>query len=161
MDYFERITHLLSGILNWIAACSIVAMMILTCADVILRLFNRPIEGTYEIVSFLGAVTISFALAKTTFDQGHIAVKILMSRLPPPTRAFITLITRILTTGLFALISWQSAVFATDLWRNAEVSPTIALPFYPIVYGIALSSAVVCLVSLIDIPKLVAKPSNP
>lgn len=157
MDYFERISRSLSSAFNWIAGCSIVAMMLLTCLDVILRILYEPITGTYEIVGLLGAVTISFALAKTSLDQGHIAVKLLMLRLPPRARAIITLITRILTLGLFALISWQSSVYATDLWRTAEVSPTIALPFYPIVYGVAVTCALVCLVSLVDISKLVAK----
>jgi len=28
--------------------------MLLTCADVVMRLFDRPIPGTYELVGYLG-----------------------------------------------------------------------------------------------------------
>jgi len=41
--------------LYWIAGSAIVAMMLLTCTDVVLRYFRKPIPGTYELVCFLGA----------------------------------------------------------------------------------------------------------
>lgn len=157
MVYFERIAQSLSLMFNWIAAGSIVSMMVLTCADVILRVFSTAITGTYEVVSFLGAVTISFALAKTTLDQGHISVQLVMSKLSPPMKTAVAFFTQILTICLFAMVSWQSAKYATDLWRSGEVSQTIGLPFFPIVYGIAFTSAAVCLVVLVDILRLVAK----
>lgn len=157
MDYFERTAASLASALNWVAGWSIVAMMLLTGVDVILRIVYEPITGTFEIIGLLGAITISFALAKTTLEQGHIAVKLLMVRLPPRPQAVITFITRILTLVLFGLLSWQSAVYATDLWQSNEVSPTLGLPFHPVVYGMAFSCAFVCLLNLLDIFKLAAK----
>lgn len=157
MDNFEKMAASLAAALNWVACWSIVAMMLLTGLDVILRIVYEPITGTFEIIGLLGAITISFALAKTTLEQGHIAVKLLMVRLPPRPRAVINFTTRVLTMVLFGLLSWQSAVFATDLWEGHEVSPTLGLPFHPVVYGIAFSCAFVCLLSLLDIFKLVTK----
>jgi TRAP-type C4-dicarboxylate transport system permease small subunit len=160
MDYFDRITRSLASALNYVAGWSIVAMMLLTGLDVILRIVYEPITGTYEIIGLLGAVTISFALAKTTLDQGHIAVKILMQRMPPRPKVVITFITRISTLFLFALLSWQVAVFATDLWKAKEVTPTLGLPFHPVIYGISFACAFVCLLSLLEIIKLVTKRQN-
>ena len=83
MAYFERISRWFSGVLNLIAAGSIFVMMLLTCSDVVMRLFRIPIPGTYEVVGFFGAVAISFALSKTTVGHGHIVVKILTSLTVP------------------------------------------------------------------------------
>ena len=72
----------LASAFNSVAAVAVVGMMVLTCLDVLLRLLRNPIPGTYEIVCMLGAVFVSFSLARTTVDQGHIAVDFLVQRLP-------------------------------------------------------------------------------
>jgi TRAP-type C4-dicarboxylate transport system permease small subunit len=54
---------------------------------------------------------------------------------------------------LFALIAWQSVIYANDLYASHEVSLTLELPFYPFVYGIGFSAAVVCLILLSDFIK--------
>ena len=62
----ETIKTQIFKIVRWIdlvSAAAIVAMMTLTCADVVLRWFRHPIKGTYELVSFLGAIAVSFAIA--------------------------------------------------------------------------------------------------
>jgi len=69
MFRFGKIITLLSRRLNWIAAGAIIVMMLLTTADVILRIFRHPIPGTYEIVGLLGAVVVSFSLAYTTVEK--------------------------------------------------------------------------------------------
>jgi hypothetical protein len=42
-------------------------------------------------------------------------------------------------------------VYANDLRLSNEVSLTLELPFYPFVYGIGLSAAIVCLILLCDL----------
>ena len=42
--------HQVSAGLNGVSAAAIALIMLLTCADVVLRLFGRPIPGTYELV---------------------------------------------------------------------------------------------------------------
>jgi len=44
---------------------TIVALMLLATGNVLLRLFHAPFRGTYEIVSFLGAIGVAFALHQT------------------------------------------------------------------------------------------------
>jgi TRAP-type C4-dicarboxylate transport system permease small subunit len=56
MNFFEKIGNELSRFLFWVAGTAIFLMMVLTCADVVLRFLRRPIPGTYELVCFLGSV---------------------------------------------------------------------------------------------------------
>jgi len=146
MPSFERFVTSLSRSLDKIAGWSLVAMMSLTVADVILRLFRRPILGTYEIVGLLGAIVIAFAMPHTTLQRGHVAVEIVVSRFSPSAQSLINLTTRILSILLFALIAWECLGYGNDLKAAGEVSMTIRLPFYPVLYGIALAAGVVCLV---------------
>jgi len=125
-------------------------MTVLTCADVILRLFRRPILGTYEIVGFLGAAVAAFAMAHTTIHRGHVAVEVLVSRLPVRVQVIIYLVTHLLGVVLFALIGYECVRFGNDLRLTGEVSLTLQIPFFPVLYAISFSSLVVCLVLLVD-----------
>ena len=147
-----------SRLLNWVAAWSLVAMMGLTCADIVLRrFFNRPILGTYEIVGFLGAIAAGFAMAQTTVDRGHVAVQVVVAKFPPRVQKIIYLITHLLSILVFALLAYECVRFGNDLRTSGEVSMTLQLPFFTVVYGIAFCAAVVCLVLIVDVLVVVTK----
>ncbi|GAI74746.1 unnamed protein product [marine sediment metagenome] len=141
-----------------IAAIAIFVMMSLTCVDVFLRyFFRKPITGTYEIVSFLGAVAVSFAMAHTLAEKGHVAVSLIVQLFPKKLQGIIESIISIFGIILFALIAWQSILYGVDCQRSGEVSMTLELPFYPIIYGIALGAGVVCLVLMVDLANAIVK----
>ncbi|PIE36305.1 hypothetical protein CSA56_00610 [candidate division KSB3 bacterium] len=152
-------THIvqLAKKLDMLAALAIVAMVCLTCADVLMRFFRRPIAGTYELVSFLGALTVSFAIAHTTAEQSHVAVSLIVRLLPQNIQRMIESVVALLGMFLFALISWQSVLYGMDCQAYGEVSLTLELPVHPIIYGIAFGAAVVCLVLLADFMDAIAK----
>jgi TRAP-type C4-dicarboxylate transport system permease small subunit len=157
MNVFERIANNLASKLYWIAGAAIVVMMLLTCTDVVLRYFRRPIPGTYELVCFLGAVAVSFAMAHTCVERGHVAVSVLVRLFPQRIQGLIGIITNSLGLVLFALLAWYSVLYANDLRASGEVSLTLQLPFYPFVYGIGFSAAAVCLILLTDLYKDLTK----
>jgi len=131
---------------NWIAAIAVTAMMLLTCADVLLRILRCPIPGTYEIVGLLGATFVSFSLAHTTTERGHIAVDFLVRKLSPMMQTLIDCINSIICALLFAVITWQSILYALDLKNSGEVSMTLQMPIHPFVFGIALGCGMLSLV---------------
>ena len=135
--------------------------MFLTCTDIVMRLFRRPIPGTYEIVGFLGAMVAGFALAQTTIERGHVAVQVVVTRFSPRWQKIIYLITHLLSILLFALLAWECMRYGNDFRVSGEVSLTIRIPFYPVVYGIAFSAAVVCLVLIVDILHVMTKRVEP
>jgi len=132
---------------------AIVLMMLLTCADIVLRFLRRPIPGTYELVRFLGAMAVAFAMAHTSVQQGHVAVSLVIRLFPQSVQGVIESITSSMAFVLFALIAWQSILYASDLHASGEVSLTLQLPFYPFVFGMGFSAAAVCLILLADILK--------
>ena len=157
MNSFQKIIYGLSRRLYWIAGAAIVAMMFITCADVVLRHFRMPIPGTYELVCFLGAVAVAFAMAYTSLEKGHISVSFVVALFPHRIQGLIESITHLFGVFLFGLIAWQSAIYANDLRLSGEVSLTLELPFYPFVCGIAFSAAVVSLILTSDLFKNIRK----
>lgn len=141
MTKIEIILRRLSGVLNALAAAAVMLMMLLTCADVVLRLFRRPIPGTYELVGFLGAVFVSFSLAQTALDRGHIAVDFLVRTLPEKAQQMVEAVNTAICTVLFALVCLQAADYADSVKHAGEVSMTLQMPLYPIVYGISAGCA--------------------
>lgn len=148
MEPFTRWLGTLSRALNSLAGAAVVAMMLLTCADIVLRLMRRPITGTYELVGFCGALAVSFALAQTSLDRGHIAVDFLVQRFPPRAQAAVEAVNSLVAAALFGLVAGQALRYADGLRRAGEVSMTLQIPVHPIVYGIALGCGVLCLVLL-------------
>ncbi len=161
MPYLEKISKDLARILAWVAGLAIVLMMLLTCADVVLRYLRRPIPGTYELVKFLGAVAVAFAMGHTLVQKGHVAVSLVVRILPARVQALIETVTGFFALVLFALITWQAVMYGNDLRATGEVSLTLQLPFYPFVYGVGFAAAAVCLVSftnlLNNLKKLLSK----
>lgn len=143
--------------LNGIAGLCLLGMTALTCADVILRLFRRPILGTYELVQFLGAAVAAFAMAHTTYQRGHVAVEVLVIRLSPKAQKVIYLFTQLLGLLLFGLLAYECIVYGNDFKRSGEVSMTLRIPFYPILYGISLASAAVCIVIIAELYQVFVK----
>ncbi|RLB27602.1 MAG: TRAP transporter small permease [Deltaproteobacteria bacterium] len=157
MFSFQRNSLLLARRFDMIAALAIFAMMALTCVDVFLRyFFRKPIPGTYEIVALLGAVAVSFAMAHTLVEKGHVAVSLIVQLFSKRLQGIIESIISIFGIILFALIAWQSILYGVDCQRSGEVSMTLELPFYPIIYGVALGAGVVCLVLLVDLVNAIA-----
>jgi TRAP-type C4-dicarboxylate transport system permease small subunit len=140
----------LSRALNTLAGGAIVAMMLLTCADVVLRLLRQPIPGTYEMVGFLGTVVAAFALAYTSLEKGHIAVEILVERLPHRVQTVIEAATALIGAALFWLLCWQSGLYAAELRHSGEVSVTLTMPIYPFIYGIAVGSGLLGLLLTVE-----------
>lgn len=154
-----KITRLLVELMNYLAALSIIAMMLLTCADVLLRFFKHPILGTYELVGLFGALTIAFAIPATTLSKGHVAVEFLVEKLPSSGQKICTIIANLLSLSLFALIAWQSFLYANMLKSTGEVTLSLQMPFYPVIYTIAAASLLVCIVLFLELLDLKPKGS--
>jgi TRAP-type C4-dicarboxylate transport system permease small subunit len=134
---FHSIVQRVNYSLFHVGGAALVFMMLITVADVILRKLGHPIIGTYEIVSFTGAVVIGFCIPWVTMRKSQIAVDFLTMRMSGKTRKTFRLWTRIVGIVLWSLIGYNLFLLGRDLYRSGEVSLTLQLPFYPVAFGIA------------------------
>jgi TRAP-type C4-dicarboxylate transport system permease small subunit len=144
----------LAQLINVIAGGFLTLMMLLTVADVILRSFRRPILGTYELVSFAGAIVIGFALPLTSWTKGHIYVDMILEKFPKPLRKFFDTCTKLMGFGFFLISGWMLIKVGMKIHQTGEVSFTLHMPIHPIAYGLGICCFIQCLVYLCDIVKI-------
>ncbi len=157
MVILDRISHYLNQILISIAGLFLIAMILLTCANVFLRLVWMPVRGTFELMGYFGAVLTAFVLGYTQIRRGHIAIDIVVLRFSKSAQGILNAINDVICMVFFALVTWQIAKYAGTLWETGEVTETLQIIYYPFTYGVAFGCAVLSLVFLTDFLKRVTK----
>lgn len=160
LEKANRLVHSLSKGMNRIAAWSVFFMMAITCADVILRYFRHPITGTFELVGLSGAVAVSFAMAQTTLEKGHIAVDFIVRKFSEKTRRWVERVNDAILSILFALISWHSFMLALSSKANNEGTMTLQVPLYPFILGISASFGLLFFISFLHFMLSFASPDG-
>jgi TRAP-type C4-dicarboxylate transport system permease small subunit len=150
--FTAAITNISKG-MQWVAGVTMCLIMAITLADVIMRPFGHPILGTFEIISFLGAIVVGFSVPYTSLMKGHIYVDFLINSFSSNRRAVLYGITRIMGIFLFCLLSWYFFSMMRDIYIKGEVSTTLKLPFYPLAAGLGVSCFLQVIVLTYDLVK--------
>ena len=154
MNHLEQINVFLNKILMIIGGVAVLSLMSLATGNVVLRFFfNTPYRGAYEVVGFLGAIVIAFALGYTQKRKDHIVVDILTERFPKQINRILDAINYFITMIFFAIVSWQIFVWGIKIAKSGEVSETIKIIFHPFVYCVAIGFLVFSLTLLNDFLK--------
>ena len=151
----ERFSGLLRRYLMIAGGVSLLALTLLATMNVALRIFRVPLSGTYEIVSFLGAIVTAGALGYTQKRKDHIVVDILSERFPAPVKRVLDRVSYALTLAFFSIVSWQTFVYGKRMMRTGEVSETLKIAYHPFVFFVSLGFAVLALTILLDLVETV------
>jgi len=155
MHSLETVSRILNKTLMIMAGLFLLAMMMLTCSNIVLRLVWVPIKGTFELMGFFGAVLTTFSLGYTQIHKGHILVDILTVRFSDRIQNGISLTGHFISMVFFFLVSWQIAKWASTLRTSGEVTETLRIIYYPFTYAAALGCGVLSLVFLVDFLKII------
>jgi TRAP-type C4-dicarboxylate transport system permease small subunit len=148
LNGYTRVVRILVLALAVLAGFGILGMMTVTCADVTLRMVNRPITGALDIVTILSALTIACALPYTTAVKGHVAIEYFFLKLSRRGRIVVDTLARLAGMTLFAVLASESVKYGQSLKAAGEVSTTLRMPIFWVLYVIAFSCAVTVLVIL-------------
>ncbi len=145
---YNRALRTLVLVLAVISGLCVLTIMLVTCADVILRLkwVNRPFVGAYDLVKIAGALTLATALPYTTAVKGHVAIEYFFHKLNRRGRLVVDSVIRSLGMALFVFLAWRSVLYGLDFQRTGQVSQTLQLPVFWVPYVIGFCCAIVVLV---------------
>lgn len=141
-------TQVISGVF-------MISMIAITLADVILRQFGVPIFGAYEIISVLGGFVFGFGMPYTGWKRGQVYVDSVINTFPKRIKAFINVMTRLMSIALFLLIGWNLHLLGKNFFLKNEVTSSVHFPYYPVAYGMAISFFLLCFVFAAEIVKIV------
>ena len=74
MEVLDKIIDVLMRVMIWMAGFIVVAMILMTCVNIVMRQVWVPVRGTFELMGYGGAIATAFALAYTQVKRGHVAV---------------------------------------------------------------------------------------
>lgn len=145
---FFRLVRLGVRAFSVLSAGGLLAMVAITCADVILRAAGRPLTGSLDLIGMASVLVLAGALPHTTALKGHIAVDYFIDKLHGPWRIGVASIFHLLGMALFALLAWQFVFYGLALRRSGELTTTLRLPIFWMAWLISASCVLVVLVIL-------------
>ena len=133
---------------------AVLFLMSIATANVCLRFFfNAPYRGAYELVGFLGAIVIAFALGYTQKRKDHIVVDILTEKFPKRVNRILDGINYLITMIFFSVVSWQVFIWGMKISKSGEVSETLKIIFHPFIFSVSFGFALFSLTLIIDFIK--------
>jgi len=151
MEIMNKINGLLNGFLTFIGGIFLVAMIVLTCGNILFRIVWVPVPGTYELMGLFGAIVTAFALGQTQARKGHVAVDVLINTFSAKTKKALKVTGDLICMAFFMIVTWQLAVKGINLWRTGELTETLKIIYYPFIYAVAFGCAVLALVCFGDL----------
>jgi TRAP-type C4-dicarboxylate transport system permease small subunit len=101
-----------------IAGFTYLAITVLICFDIVARrLLGFSSEATIELSGYLMAVGMSWGLAGTLLERGHVRIDVLVQKLPLRLRVWLhltSLLALTISTGFFV---WGAISLAVDSWQ--------------------------------------------
>ena len=137
MKAFLSALHRTGALMNIVGGIFLILIMLLTAADVLLRLFGRPITGTYELVALGGAMVVGFAIPQTTKDNANVAVEFFVEGRSRRIKDIMFVFSKGLGIILFVLLGSFLYEKANVLHADGFVTSTLKVPFYPVAYGLS------------------------
>ena len=154
MVALEKISRFLNLLFIGLAGLCLATMILLTCANIFLRIVWIPIKGTYELMGFFGAIVTAFALGYTQMKKAHTRVDILLDSFSGKTQMVLNAVNLFICSIFFMIAGWYISKYAATLWRTGEVTETLRIVYYPFTYGVAGGCFLIALVMLVELLKL-------
>jgi TRAP-type C4-dicarboxylate transport system permease small subunit len=134
---------------NALGGGALVLIMLLITADVITRsVFDQSINGVFEIVELLMAVTVSMGLAYAGVQGAHVAVDFLVAKFSPKTQRLFDIVNHLISAGLFALICWKSLEQAVFMRESETTTVLLELKLFPYLIVLGICAGLLSLVYL-------------
>lgn len=147
----DRLRAVLNKALAYVGGVSLLLMVLLSCANIVLRSVWLPITGTFELMGFLGALVAALALGYTQLSKGHIAVTFLEGKLPRGFERACDVLANLLGLVFFVLAALEVGRLGRFLVLRGEYSETLAVPYYPVVFAVALACLIMALTMFVDL----------
>ncbi len=142
----SRIIRTVSRVCYYFGALLLIIIMFLVTIDCSGRfLFNRPIPGTLEITEFLLAGAVLLGLAHTQHLGANVMVELFYNRLSPRAQNIQRVLSHTVGAVLFALVTWNSAIYAMDGFSNNLVSDILQIPAWPFLFFAPIGCALLTL----------------
>ena len=151
MNLMVLIVGRFNRILMWGACGVLLITMVMAVINMIGRPLKMPVQGSFELMGLGGALIVALTLGYSQESRTHISVDILFNTFPARLKTFCIAVGDLLCSAFFGIAAWQMARFGLKLYTTGEVSETLGLPVYPVVFAVAAGLAGLALTQLVTV----------
>ena len=146
----EKKTRSMTRWINAVGVFFLTMMMLVITVDVVSRFFfNRPVEGSLEMIMFMLVLTIIFGIPYAAVRKQHVGIDIFTAHLSERKRFLLETAMLLISLILCIIVLWRSFQYAMLKQSMHEISAVLQLPFYPFIlavaFGFALTGWVLCI----------------
>ncbi|OHB58645.1 MAG: hypothetical protein A2Y12_08315 [Planctomycetes bacterium GWF2_42_9] len=160
MKVLDKIDFVLRKIIVSIGGAVLLIMLGLTVANIVMRKFGMPIQGTFEFTGLFGAIVAAAALGYTQKRKENIAVDIVVNHFPKSLRIIAAILNDTACTAFSVLAAWQITKIGLKHLESGEVTETLRIVAYPFIFITAAGFAALAFVFIIDLFKNFVSKDN-
>lgn len=124
-----------------------VTVAVYTVVDVLLRyLLDAPLPGAVDLVTYGLALAVGAVMPWGLYSGQHVAVPLLVDRLPPFPRRVADALVMTTVAVFMAALTWRIALFALERFRTGETMWILGYVLWPIWTAVAAMFALALLV---------------
>ena len=146
----EKVLHRATSIFSKVGQAILMAMVLLTVVDVILRrIFNHPLSSSLELSQVMLVIVVFSSVAYCGIKRSHVCIDALTSQFSLKIQAILKSMMGLFGVLLFSAMGWGSIVLALDKLANQSVTGILPIPVYPFVFLVAFGSILLALILLV------------
>jgi TRAP-type C4-dicarboxylate transport system permease small subunit len=152
-DHAERLIVAITRILVILCIAFLILMMVHVGTDIAMKiLFNAPIVGTLETVSYYYMVSIVFlALPFVELRHEHVSVDLFFQKFPHRLQVAVYVIGTLLAAGYYGLFCYQTTIDAIKATADREtVMSNFLFYVWPSRWALSLGSGILVLAILLN-----------
>lgn len=152
MNVLAGFLHRISKAGGFFGGVFLIAAMLLLISNIVGRLTNTVIPGSYELFEMLMVFPVSFGLFYAAKEKYHVIVELIVSRFPPGLEAAAQMAAALLSFVIWALIAWAGTRIAIENGLR-EATEVLEIPYLPFRMIWIFFLLLFCLTCLLDFYK--------
>ena len=157
MKALDALSAFVNRAMAAVAGLALIAMMLFTVADMVLRGLGRPVAGSYEVIGWMSATAMALALGYAQLHRGHVAINLVVNLLGPRTRALVDALVGLASLLLFVAVAWYVGSYGVVLHQSGSLSETLKAIVHPWVYVVAIGCGGLALALLAALARALAR----
>lgn len=130
-EIFEMIIDKVASVLQVLSNIMVTFMMLIICSDVFTRtFFNKPILGTFELVSVSSALLVFLALANTHKFNEHITIGFIVDSLSNKPKKIVEFTIEMINFTIVIIMSYQMYLYGFRQMERNLVTSDLGIPNY-------------------------------
>lgn len=154
MAFLINFSDILNRIMSFFSGFAVLILTGIAAANMLLRVVYVPINGSYELIGFCGAVATGFALGYTQMRKDQIIVTIFTDKFPKTTNRVLDGLNYFVNTIFFFIVSREVLKWGFKIARTGELSETLKIIYHPFIYCLSFGFAVLSFTLLVDFLKV-------